>query len=37
MKGERIDHAMGIQKAFLLLEDASTRDCFHLCPFTFHL
>ena len=37
MKGKRTNHSMGIQKAFLLLEDAGTRDRFYLCPFTFHL
>jgi len=38
MKGRRTEHSMGVQKAFLLLEDAGTGgDCFHLCPFTFHL
>jgi hypothetical protein len=36
MKGKRTNHSMGIQNAFLLVEDAGAGDCFHLCPFTFY-
>ena len=28
---------MGIQKAFQMIEDVRTGDCFRLCPLPFHL